>query len=50
MTPQPHSLSIHRRLARKLPRPLRRAFVRAFNAIAWRERERGRHHVGGAAK
>jgi hypothetical protein len=42
------SLSAHRRLARKLPRPIRRAFVRAVDSLAWRERKPGRHHVGGA--
>ncbi len=47
MTPQPHTLSLHRRIVRKLPHGLRLAFVRAFNALAWRKRKPGRHHPGG---
>lgn len=48
MTDSPRSLSPLRKAARKLPAPLRRWFVRTVDRLAWRKREPGVHHSGGA--
>lgn len=43
MTDSPRALSLHRKLARKLPRPVRRAFVQT---VDHRLKKTGKHHLG----
>ena len=48
MTDSPRSLSLHRKLARRLPAPVRKAFVRAVERVTRRTWKAGTHHVGDA--
>ena len=43
MNDRPHALSLHRKLARKLPRRVRRTFVRTVDT---RLKPAGKHHSG----
>ena len=42
-------MSPFRRLARHLPGPVRRVFVRLVDTVAGRREKPGKHHVGGAS-
>ena len=47
---EPQTLSLPRRLARKLPRSIRRAFVRGWDRHGPKGHKPGRHHAGRAAQ